>query len=120
MLRAFSTLFLSAFTLLACAPPGVELPIVAIDQLTGERYIGSATSRRIGESSFSFVSERGVLCSGTYLAATTSLGAGTCSNGETVSWTVTGNLRGGQGFGELGGRRAVVYYGQFAVGQQIR
>jgi hypothetical protein len=117
--RFISALLLGAM-LGACAPMGVELPIVAVDQTNGERYIGTAISSRVGESSFSFVSESGISCSGTYTARTSSSGTGMCSNGQSTSWTVTGDLRGGQGFGELGGRRALVYYGNFAVRQQIR
>lgn len=118
--RVFLAFGLAAVTLSACAVAGVNLPLVAVDQVTGERYIGNAVSRGVGASSFQVTSETGILCSGTYVARTTSTGSGTCSNGETLSWTVTGDLSGGQGFGQLGARRALVYYGDFATQQQFR
>lgn len=101
-------------------------PVAGIVESTGERFVGIAEATA-GVSTFEITSERGVQCSGTYVAdivfdyttGSSVKGAGKCTDGQSVKWAATGTAVGGQGFGTLGGKRFNIFYGQFASHQQL-
>lgn len=97
---------------------------MAIGQ-TGEVFVGTATSSF--ESSFDMTNADGLTCRGRYDApvtltltqAITVRGTIVCPDGRTGQWTVTGDGRGGQGVGTLGGKPLKVHFGNMVVRQQI-
>lgn len=107
----------------ACA---TTYPVVAVNDQTGERFYGTATSTP-GTSRFQISSAAGVTCDGTYKATvvsdyttgTSTQGRMSCSDGRQGQWVTAGTARGGQGEGQLGGDKLKLYYGQFASNQQI-
>ena len=116
--RSFS--FSLAILLAGCS---TTYPLYIKDPKSDEIFIGTATSRAMGDSDFSITSAEGVVCTGTYKATliinaqegTSNAGTLTCSDGRKGTWVVSGaGVSGGQGVGTLDGKRIVIMYGSIA------
>lgn len=102
-----------------------QTPVMSVNQRTGERFIGVATS---GSGEISITNSRGVNCIGIFnsqMVLTADSGfsrSGTlnCADGRAGTFTVAGTARGGQGIGVLGNDEVRIFYGQFANVQVLQ
>lgn len=96
-----------------------ETPVISINERTGERFIGTATS---GSGNIVIMNSRGVTCTGTFnsqMVLTEDSGFSrngrlTCDDGRSGTFVVAGTARGGQGVGQLGDEEVRIFYGQVA------
>lgn len=102
-----------------------QTPVMSINQRTGERFIGIATS---GSGDISITNSRGVNCIGSFNSQVVLTvdsgfsrnGALNCADGRSGTFTVAGTARGGQGIGILGNDEVRIFYGQFANVQVLQ
>lgn len=122
--RMYKTILMvicSAIVVSGCS----QTPVMSVNQRTGERFIGVATS---GSGEISITNSRGVNCIGSFnsqmvLTADSGFsrsGALNCADGRTGTFTVAGTARGGQGIGVLGNDEVRIFYGQFANVQVLQ
>lgn len=103
--------------LVSCS--AIETPVMSINETTGERFIGTATS---GSGNIVIMNSRGVTCNGTFnsqIVMTEDSGFSRngrlmCADGRSGTFVVAGTARGGQGVGRLGNEEVRIFYGQVA------
>jgi len=117
-------LSIAALSLTACAN---TQPVSGKVTQTGEAFIGTATSVLSGPSTLSMTFDSGSKCTGQYQAPlvwTETQGASadgtfTCEDGRAGSFSFTGTMQKGQGFGRMtNGQKFTFVYGDTSFVKQ--